>query len=255
MCLVVYFTYSGCLHKTEAIFRNCDISSCARIVHEDIEYKDSIGVEIFPVCASCFLSSNYGIECTDHRWRDARIWHSTASNIVGVADRIWERAASQAPRSLDLNTYTMIKCTPTDTDILKVGYVLRYLWMDWWDRRPGYNWEHGRSPLTSRQQTVFLQLRAIVERRITDLTIARYWSSQFTRRTCRQLQIVDLSEDDRTCSICTDEYDCSNPPVSIPCDAGHVFHSACITRWAAEYTYGPHKVQCPMCRRPLNLYT
>ena len=66
-----------------------------------------------------------------------------------------------------------------------------------------------------------------------------------------KVEISSLDEEDRTCSICYDEYGVARPeaeepaedPVKMPC--GHVFGKLCITTWLEEHC------TCPACRHKL----
>jgi hypothetical protein len=67
-----------------------------------------------------------------------------------------------------------------------------------------------------------------------------------------KVDVSSLDEDDRTCSICYDEYGVVRPeaeepaedPVKMPC--GHVFGKLCITTWLEEHC------TCPACRHKLS---
>lgn len=65
-----------------------------------------------------------------------------------------------------------------------------------------------------------------------------------TQEELDKIPILDFSEiktDEKTCSICLDEFDKESKIRKINCQ--HLFHSECIDKWLLENNY-----KCPVCR-------
>ncbi|CAG9334216.1 unnamed protein product [Blepharisma stoltei] len=50
---------------------------------------------------------------------------------------------------------------------------------------------------------------------------------------------------DRTCAICSEEFQISDKVCALPCDGRHIFHENCIKNWLKVNAI------CPLCRMPL----